>query len=374
MRSRWVSLLLITRLPAACVSVGLLLVHDVSDQDAVLVVATVSWTAITLAVATHVPAVERSRLAWALDVGAALALTWASGDWRSPFYVFGLTALILPATSLPFRTALGWGAAYALGYLAVGILTEIGPRTLQDPIRLETAATHVLVPLMVTIALAYAAALLRQLRAERERSERLAVQAERQRIAWDLHDSAKQRLHAAHLVLSAVAPGLPRASAPAIDQVLGELRAAGGDMDTSVAELREPLDGRPVDELLRDRAAELQHGTRARIAVSGDLPRLPPLVAAHTYRIAAEALTNAVRHAGAQRIEVRLDGAEGGRIRVRDDGTGLPATARPGSSGLRSMRNRAQTIGAALELASGPGGRGTAITLTLPETHPRGPA
>ena len=366
MRSRWVSLLLITRLPAACVSVGLLLVHDVSDQDAALVVATISWTAITLLAATHVPAVERSRPAWALDIAVALALTWVSGDWRSPFYVFGLTALILPATSLPFRAALGWGGAYALGYLAVGILTEIGPRTLQDPIRLETAATHVLVPMMVTIALAYAAALLTQLRAERERSERLAVQAERRRIAWDLHDSAKQRLHAAHLVLSAVAPGLPPDSAPAVDQVLAELRAAGGDMDTSVAELREPLEGRPVDELLRDRAAELQRGTPARIAVSGDLPRLAPLVAAHTYRIAAEALTNAVRHAGARRIEVRLDGAQGGRILVRDDGAGMPAAARPGSSGLRSMRNRAQTIGAALELASGPDGRGTDITLTLP--------
>src|SRR6476620_897926 len=110
MRSRWVSLLLITRVPAACVSVGLLLVHDVSDQDAALVVATISWTAVTLLAATQVPAVESSRLAWALDVGVALALTWVSGDWRTPFYVFGLTALILPATGLPFRAALGWGA------------------------------------------------------------------------------------------------------------------------------------------------------------------------------------------------------------------------------------------------------------------------
>ena len=62
MRSRWVSLLLITRLPAACVSVGLLLVHDVSEQDAALVVATISWTAITLVAATHLPVVERTPL------------------------------------------------------------------------------------------------------------------------------------------------------------------------------------------------------------------------------------------------------------------------------------------------------------------------
>ncbi|MGZ4267608.1 MAG: sensor histidine kinase [Solirubrobacteraceae bacterium] len=366
MRSRWVTLLLICRLPAAGVSVALLLIHHVSDRDAALVAATIAWTALTLLAATHWPPAQHSRMAWALDGGVALALTWLSGDWRRPFYVFGLTALILPATSLPFRAALGWGAAYALAYLAVGIVTELGPGALQDPIRLETAATHVLVPMMVTIALAYAAALVQQLRSERERSERFAVQAERQRIAWDLHDSAKQRIHAAHLVLSATAPQLPAAAAPAVDQVLGELRAAGADMDTSVAELRAPLDGRPVDELLRARAAELQRGTTARIEVRGDLPPLPPLVAAHTFRIASEALTNAVRHAGAQRIEVELDRAQGGRIRVRDDGAGLPAHARPGSSGLRAMRNRAQTIGASLELGPGAGGAGTAMTLTLP--------
>ncbi len=332
MRSRWVSLLLIARLPAAGVSVGLLLIHSVSGRDAALVAATVAWTTITLVAAVRLPAVQRSRAAWAVDAGVALALTWLSGDWRSPFYVFGLTALILPATGLPFRGALAWGGAYALGYLGVGVVTEIGAGTLQDPIRLETAATHVLVPMMVTLALAYAADLVGRLRAERERSERLAVQAERRRIAWDLHDSAKQRLHAAHLVLSATAPSLPPAAGPAIDQVLGELRAAGADMDTSVAELRAPLDGRPVPVLLRDRAAELQHGTSAHIAVTGDLPPLAPLVAAHAFRIAAEALTNAVRHAGAAEIAVELDGTGGGRIRVRDDGAGLPASPRPAAA------------------------------------------
>ena len=102
-------------------------------------------------------------------------------------------------------------------------------------------------------------------------------------------------------------------------------------METSVAELRTPLDGRPVDVLLRERAAELSQTGVARIDVTGRLPALPPLVAAHTYRIAAEALTNAVRHAGCSAISVTLDGApDAVTLTIADDGVGMPAEPRPG--------------------------------------------
>ena len=86
----------------------------------------------------------------------------------------------------------------------------------------------------------------------------------------------------------------------------------------------------------------------------GGLPDLPPLVATHAYRIAAEALTNAVRHSGATRIDVELsaDRAHASLV-VRDDGGGLPDADRPGSHGLPSMRNRAETIGADLDLSPG---------------------
>ena len=82
--------------------------------------------------------------------------------------------------------------------------TELDANTLESTIRLETIATHLMVPVVVVLALAYAAEILERLRGERLRSERLAVESERQRIAWELHDSAKQRVHAAHLVLSAL--------------------------------------------------------------------------------------------------------------------------------------------------------------------------
>ena len=311
-------------------------------------------------------------MAWGIDTIVVLGLVYASTDWRSPLYIFAVTAVILPATELPFRRAAGWGLMYTGAYLLVAIGTErLGGETFQRAVRLEIITTHLMIPLVVVLALAYSSELLRRLGTERQRSERLAVQAERERIAWELHDSAKQRVHAAHLVLSALDGRIDGGTQAIVDHALTELRAATADMDTSVAELRAPLEGRPVDLLLRERARELSVASQAKITVHGGLPDLPPLVATHAYRIAAEALTNAVRHSGASFIDVELNAdRERASVVVRDDGTGLPDADRPGSHGLPSMRNRAATIGADLDLARGPGGRGTVVTLDVPLTTP----
>jgi len=366
MTSRWMTLLLMTRLLAAGVAVVLLLVHRVTPYDLALIAATVAYSAGSLGVLKLVPRLQLSPAAWLVDGVVVLALVVASTDWRSPFYILMLTALVLPSTGQPFRRALGWGLAFALGYFGVAVYTGLDENTLESAIRLETIATHVMVPLVVVLALAYAADVLERLRDERLRSERLAVESERQRIAWELHDSAKQRVHAAHLVLSALQGQVSGGQAHLVGHALGELRAAGADMDTSVAELRTPLEGRSVERLLDERAAELAPVSEAEITVRGTVGELPAHIAAHVYRIAGEALTNAVRHGGARHVEVMLarDGSTA-TIEVRDDGRGLPPTRRPGANGLRSMRARADTIGATLAIGSGADGRGTSVLLSL---------
>jgi signal transduction histidine kinase len=371
---RWLALLTMTRLLGALLAVALLLAHRVTGADPLLATITVAWTAVSLFALQRTQAARAAPVLWALDGLAALALVLAGGDWRSPFYVFALTTLVLPATSLPWRAAVGWGLAFSALYGGVALLTQQLPSdTLTNTIRLETLATHLFVPVIVATTLAYSSRLLDRLRVARGQSERLALQAERQRIAWELHDSAKQRVHAAHLMLSALpAARLDDPGHALLDGALSELRAATADMETSVAELRTPLDGRPVDELLRERAAELSRTGVARIDVAGSLPALPPLVAAHAYRIAAEALTNAVRHAGSSAITVTLAGDHAGlRVEVADDGVGMPAEG-AGGHGLRSMHGRAETIGARLHIGPGPGGRGTSVALALP--HPGGSA
>jgi signal transduction histidine kinase len=361
------TLLLATRLGAAGVAILLLAVHRVTAHDPVLIWAAIAYTAVTLGAFAYIPRLQLAPSAWFVDGVAALALVAASEDWRSPFYVLMLTALILPSTDLSFRRAIAWGTAFALGYLGVAVYTELDADTLESTIRLETIATHLMVPLVVVLALAYATSVLERLRGERLRSERLAVESERQRIAWELHDSAKQRVHATQLVLSALHGQVEGAQAQLVEHALSEMRAAGADMDTSVAELRTPLDGRSVQGLLNERAAELLPGSDAEITVSGSVGQLPAHVAAHVYRIGAEALTNAVRHSAARHVDVVLTrSASSATIEVRDDGSGMPTIRRPGSNGLRSMRARADTIGADLVLRPGSGGCGTHVTLTVP--------
>lgn len=350
-------------------AVGLLAAHRVSANDPALIVVTIAWTAVSVGALLAFPSLARVPGVWLIDAAAALALVYLSTDWRSPFYVFALTTLILPATELSFRRAIAWGFGWTSAYLVVAVLTErLGGETFERAIRLEIAATHLMMPLVIVLALAYATALLDRLQRERERGEQLAIERERQRIAWELHDSAKQRVHAAHLVLTSLDGRLANVDRAIVDQALAELRAATGDMDTSVAELRTPLEGRPVDELLRERARELTPASSAEIVITGELPPLHPLVATHAYRIASEAITNAVRHAGAARIEVRMT-SDPPSVAVRDDGSGIPAAVRPGAHGLRTMRNRAETIGARLDWALGPNGRGTSVMLELPRIH-----
>ena len=371
-RSRWLELLAMARVLGGAVAVTLLAAHQISDYDAVLVAATLVWTPLSIAAFWRLPRLQHAPLAWAVDALVALALIWLSTDWRSPFYIFALTTLILPATALPFRGALLWGFAFTAAYFGIAVLTErLDTGALQSTIRVETVATHLMVPTVIVLALSYSSEVLVRLRRERERGEQLAVQAERQRIAWELHDSAKQRVHAAHLVLTAIQDRVDGEYGELVEHALAELRAASADMDTSVAELRSPLEGRPVDGLLRERARELARAADASVEVRGGLPALPPLVATHGYRIAAEALTNAVRHARAARIEVEMTDGTRPTIVVRDDGVGLAEPARPGSHGLRSMRTRAETIGAELRIERGAEGHGTVVTLELPSPAPR---
>jgi signal transduction histidine kinase len=364
---RWVALFAVSRAVATTVAVVLLAAHRVTAHDGWLLSAGAAYGAASVAVVLAVPAVRRSVVAWAVDALAVLALIVVSGDWRSPFYLMAVTALVLPVTGRSPRFGLGWGLVFTLAYFAVAVVQGLDLEVLRTTARLDSLATHLLVPVLVTFALAYAGIVLERLEDERRRSERLAVEAERRRIAFELHDSAKQRVHAAHLVLSAVAPAIPPPHDAAVAQALDEMNRAAADMDTSVAELREPLDGRGLDERLRRRAQALAAATPAVIDVRGRAPELPPLVAAHAYRIAAEALTNAVRHAGAGTIGVEVDGGPGRLVvDVRDDGRGLPAQPRPGSHGLRSMRHRTATIGGELLVEAGAGGRGTHVRLTVP--------
>jgi two-component system sensor histidine kinase UhpB len=198
-------------------------------------------------------------------------------------------------------------------------------------------------------------------RLERERrdSARRALAAqerERLRISRELHDEVGQRLTAVMLRLDG-----GEATAAAREDVrvaLEEVRAIGRGLRP------EALDDLGLPAALRSLGAGLDRASGIRVEVdaeaSGDLSDEEELV---VYRVAQEALTNAVRHSAARRISVRLrSSVDGALLTIEDDGRGFQP---PGTVGdFRGMRERAVLVGGRLDIDSEPG-RGTRIALVL---------
>jgi signal transduction histidine kinase len=361
-RTQWLGLYVAARLAATAFAAALIVWDGLGGAELGLLL----YGLLSTGAVIYLPRLRQMPVAWAVDSAAALGCVLASGDWRSPFYLLWLSTLALPAVSVPPRRAVWLALGASVAFFVVAVVG--GPVWGGLEVRsAETLAIHLTLPLLLVPSLAYATDALRRLGDERAARERLAIEAERHRIAWDLHDSAKQRIHAAQLLVSSLEGRVPDAVQQTVSRATVELESAAAEMDTSLAELRSPLDGRPLEQALRDRAAELAADGSPRVLVQGTAPPLSPLAAAHVYRIGCEAITNALRHADATAIDVAIDTRDGRlRMRVHDDGRGIPAERRPGGQGLIGMQSRAATIDGQLAFATPAGGRGTAITLEVP--------
>jgi signal transduction histidine kinase len=206
-----------------------------------------------------------------------------------------------------------------------------------------------------------------------ERSRELSIVEERQRIARELHDAVTQKLFSLRLTADAAATLVVRDSARAVEE-LGTVRRLAAEVADElraiVVGLR-PVDlaGDGLDVALRKQAELLDrvHGAAVRFS-GGPVPRLTAAAEGAAYRIAQEALHNALRHGSPSTVEIRLDASGGAvRLEVVDDGRGFdpgPAGA-AGRLGLASMRDRARAAGGRLELRSSPGA-GTTVRLLLP--------
>jgi signal transduction histidine kinase len=208
--------------------------------------------------------------------------------------------------------------------------------------------------------------------------ERLVVgrEEERRRLRRDLHDGLGPTLAAIGMraeAASALLQESPEASRPQLDALGDEVLVALADVRRLVDGLRPPA----LDELgllgaIGQQAARLDAGMghdagSATIRVEGDpaqLPDLPAAVEVAAYRITVEAMTNAVRHAGARLCRVRVEAGSQLTIEVTDDGRGLPSPLRPGT-GIESMRERAEELGGAIAIEPRPGG-GTRVLARLP--------
>ncbi|MBE3010109.1 sensor histidine kinase [Microbispora sp. NEAU-D428] len=210
-----------------------------------------------------------------------------------------------------------------------------------------------------------------RLSADLQRSrERLvaAREEERRRLRRDLHDGLGPTLAALTMRAEAVQDMVRDLDALAmLEEIMTDARTAMADVRTLVEGLRPPaLDTLGLAGAIRSHAARLP-GVEVDVEIGEPLPALPAAVEVAAYRIAAEALANARRHAGAGRVRVRLGMTGGGvlEVEVADEG-GEPRADGGGSGvGTASMRERAAELGGTCEIGPRPGG-GTRVLARLP--------
>jgi len=203
-----------------------------------------------------------------------------------------------------------------------------------------------------------------------------AALEERQRLARDLHDSVSQALYGISLGAQTARRLLERDPAHAaepLEYVLSLTKAAIAEMRALIFELRpDSLEREGLVAALTKQAEAI--AMRHSLMVASELgtePELPLPAKEALYRIAQEALNNIARHAEAKRVWLTLrTGTEAVTLTVRDDGVGFdPHREYPGHLGLRSMAERAQGAGGALEVAS-EAGRGSRLTARVPLGRP----
>jgi ligand-binding sensor domain-containing protein/signal transduction histidine kinase len=202
-----------------------------------------------------------------------------------------------------------------------------------------------------------------------EQAQELAALEERQRLARDLHDAVTQTLFSTSLIAE-VLPRIwernPDDGRRRLEQVRQATRSALAEMRTLLLELRPTgLAEADMGDLLRQ-LAEAVAG-RARALVEVDIQgecTLPPDVHVTLYRIAQEALNNVAKHARARQALVQLCCQSSHVVlSIHDDGRGFDVEhVPPGRLGIGIMRERAEAIGARLEIESEPG-QGTKVTV-----------
>ena len=315
---------------------------------------------------------------WAASLAMVLAYT-ALGNVNGAALLAPVAALYAVTTMSRLRTALICGAVTLVALFTLPFFVGPyhglgGPQTV---IPFEVLAA-LAVGLAVTNRRKYVAEMRdRAERAERTREEeaRRRVDAERLRIARELHDVVAHTMATINVQAAAAAHVLvdppPEAAA-----ALAAIRSASKD---GLRELRailnvlrasdEPSPTEPTPSLARLDA--LIEGTRAAglpttLSTTGSLPELPGAVDLAAYRIIQESLTNALRYAGPATATVALTVEDGElRIEVTDTGAGVTDTGKGTGHGLVGMRERAAAVGGTVDAGPGRSG-GYRVRAVLP--------
>jgi len=209
------------------------------------------------------------------------------------------------------------------------------------------------------------------------RDREMAVSEERNMMAQELHDSIAQTLAflkiQVQLLRSAIDKQRPQDVSRSLDEIDAGVRESYADVRELLLHFRTRPGHEDIEHALRSTLSkfELQSGLSAQLTISGHGVPLPPDQQIQVLHVIQEALSNVRKHAGAKRVELRVQQEPYWHFEVRDDGHGFDSAHHRVDEthvGLHIMRERAARIGATLDVQSRPGG-GTQISLSLPPTH-----
>ena len=210
-----------------------------------------------------------------------------------------------------------------------------------------------------------------------EETRNTATLAERSRLAGEIHDSLQQGLSGSILQLDTTmtTAAIPPEVRSRLDIVRKMLSYTREEIQHSVWNLESPLlQNSHLGDALRMLASFIDSGSiQVNVAGPAQPILLEPAIQHHLLRIAQEAITNAVKHANANRVDVTLHvHPDSVLLTIADDGSGFDPAARSmieGHFGLRGIHTRARLIGAELHVRSSPG-NGTTIQVSLPLPKP----
>ncbi|HZN72662.1 MAG TPA: sensor histidine kinase [Micromonosporaceae bacterium] len=369
----------LTAPPAVAVDVGIALVCYLATVALPVKAAPMAGSSLfVLAALASVPLVWRRRypVAVAAAVGAGtvgLAATGAQNFIPLPYgqlvATYTVAALAPPLWRLVTMLCTGAGVV-----VAVTVLLGQGPSTL---------GTAVL-PFVVAYAMGTGVRARRdRIAMLEERAGRLveereaAAVRERERMAREIHDIVA---HSVSLMVVQAESGAILAAdqdkaQAAFDTISATGREAVTHLDRALGVLRG--DGPPRHPLpgLADLPGLVEQarpaGLDADLVVRGEPRPVPPDLAVAAYRVAQEALTNTIKHAGARRVTISLDWQETRlRIDIVDDGRGPSPDPAVAGRGLVGMQERVRAFGGTLDIAVGEGGVGFRVTATLPLDGP----
>jgi signal transduction histidine kinase len=204
-----------------------------------------------------------------------------------------------------------------------------------------------------------------------ERGRELSVLEERARLARDLHDAVSQKLFSVRAKARAAAVLVERDPARAVEEIDSVAALAG----EAHAELRAVIDGlAPPDLAVSGLTGSIRayavlagrtHGAEV-VVEAGELPALDSTQETALYRVAQEAIGNALRHSGSRQVSVCLYQRQRSVVlEVHDRGAGFDPSSALAGLGLSTMRERAGSAGGRLSITSAPGA-GTRVRLSVP--------